>query len=622
MSDVQTPAIGIDLGTTNSCVAVVLNGRVEVIANEMGKRITPSCVAFTEEERLIGHAAKYQAIFNSKNTIFDAKRLMGMKYHDENIQNRIRLWPFNVVESSGHPRFRVQYKNEMKDFSPEEISAMILQKMKAIAETYIGSPVKDAVVTVPAYFNDSQRQATMDAGKIAGLNIVSLLNEPSAAAIAYGFNQKKGMRQNVLVFDFGGGTFDVAILSITENDFEVIATSGDTSLGGSDIDERLVVHFIEEIKKKHNKDISDKEIKVKNEEDSSKILTKLRNACERAKRNLSSSTQSEVLSESLFDGIDFRANLSQTRLTKLCSDLFTKTINIVEAVLESSKMGVDDIDEIVLAGGSTRIPKIQELLQGKFNNKKLNHKIHPDEAVAYGAAVYAASISSDKTIENIKFVDVAPLTLGINVLGNLMSPIIPRNTKLPATVMKKYVTTVDYQSGVDIKVYEGERLSSDENNLLGEFSLENIQPAKKGIPQIEVSFVVDMNGILTVTAEDTATGRNEEIVIRCNKGRLPKHEVERMITEAKEFQKEDDKKEKLRAARHELETLCVEVKDLISEQRDDDLENLELDNFWGVYTDTEEWLDEAEQATEEEYRSRYDALVENERLFVSYAVRR
>ncbi|XP_018023588.1 heat shock 70 kDa protein II-like [Hyalella azteca] len=617
MSDVQTPAIGIDLGTTNSCVAVVLNGRVEVIANEMGKRITPSCVAFTEEERLIGHAAKYQAIFNSKNTIFDAKRLMGMKYHDENIQNRIRLWPFNVVESSGHPRFRVQYKNEMKDFSPEEISAMILQKMKAIAETYIGSPVKDAVVTVPAYFNDSQRQATMDAGKIAGLNIVSLLNEPSAAAIAYGFNQKKGMRQNVLVFDFGGGTFDVAILSITENDFEVIATSGDTSLGGSDIDERLVVHFIEEIKKKHNKDISDKEIKVKNEEDSSKILTKLRNACERAKRNLSSSTQSEVLSESLFDGIDFRANLSQTRLTKLCSDLFTKTINIVEAVLESSKMGVDDIDEIVLAGGSTRIPKIQELLQGKFNNKKLNHKIHPDEAVAYGAAVYAASISSDKTIENIKFVDVAPLTLGINVLGNLMSPIIPRNTKLPATVMKKYVTTVDYQSGVDIKVYEGERLSSDENNLLGEFSLENIQPAKKGIPQIEVSFVVDMNGILTVTAEDTATGRNEEIVIRCNKGRLPKHEVERMITEAKEFQKEDDKKEKLRAARHELETLCVEVKDLISEQRDDDLENLELDNFWGVYTDTEEWLDEAEQATEEEYRSRYDALVEVKERMVS-----
>ncbi|XP_018017810.1 heat shock protein SSA2 [Hyalella azteca] len=602
MAENQTPAIGIDLGTTNSCVAVVRNGRVEVIANDMGHRITPSCVAFTDEERLIGDAAKAQAVHNADNTIFDAKRLMGRKYDDENIQKRIELWPFNVVESSsGDPRFRVEYKNETKDFSPEEISAMILQKMKTIAETYIGSPVKDAVVTVPAYFNDSQRQATMDAGKIAGLNIVSLLNEPTAAAIAYGFDQKKDLKQNILVFDLGGGTFDVAILSMTENDFEVIATSGDTFLGGSDIDERLVEHFSKEIKKKQKMDIKD----------DSKALSKLRIACERAKRNLSSSKKEPILVDSLFDGNDFKSSLNRARLMELCSDLFKKTMEPVDAALTSAKMTIDDIDEIVLAGGSTRIPKIQELLKEKFNNRKLNQSINPDEAVAYGAALHAASKTGDKTIENIKFVDVTPMTLGINVLGNLMSRIIPRNSKLPATRKKKFVTTVDYQTGVDIKVYEGERLSSDENNLLGEFSLENIQPAKKGVPQIEVTFVVDKNGILTVTAEDTATGSNEEIVIRCNKGRLPKHEVERMITEAKEFQKDDEKREKLTAARHELETLCVELKDLISEQRDQDLlENDELDQFMDVCSETEEWLAENEQATEEEYRSRYDALLE------------
>ncbi|XP_018017811.1 heat shock 70 kDa protein II-like [Hyalella azteca] len=602
MAENQTPAIGIDLGTTNSCVAVVRNGRVEVIANDMGHRITPSCVAFTDEERLIGDAAKAQAVHNADNTIFDAKRLMGRKYDDENIQKRIELWPFNVVESSsGDPRFRVEYKNETKDFSPEEISAMILQKMKTIAETYIGSPVKDAVVTVPAYFNDSQRQATMDAGKIAGLNIVSLLNEPTAAAIAYGFDQKKDLKQNILVFDLGGGTFDVAILSMTENDFEVIATSGDTFLGGSDIDERLVEHFSKEIKKKQKMDIKD----------DSKALSKLRIACERAKRNLSSSKKEPILVDSLFEGNDFKSSLNRARLMELCSDLFKKTMEPVDAALTSAKMTIDDIDEIVLAGGSTRIPKIQELLKEKFNNRKLNQSINPDEAVAYGAALHAASKTGDKTIENIKFVDVTPMTLGINVLGNLMSRIIPRNSKLPATRKKKFVTTVDYQTGVDIKVYEGEQQSSDENNLLGEFSLENIQPAKKGVPQIEVTFVVDKNGILTVTAEDTATGSNEEIVIRCNKGRLPKHEVERMVIEAKEFQKDDEKREKLAAARHELETLCVELKDLISEQRDQDLlEEDELDKFMNVCSDTEEWLAENQQATEEEYRSRYDALVE------------
>ncbi|KAA0194428.1 hypothetical protein HAZT_HAZT008188 [Hyalella azteca] len=479
MATVQTPVLGIDLGTTNSCVAVVHNGHVEVIANDMGNRITPSCVAFTRRERLIG----------------------------------IELWPFNVVESSGDPRFRVEYKKETKDFSPEEISAMILGKMKAIAETYIGSPVKDAVVTVPAYFNDSQRQATMDTGRIAGLNIVSLLNKPTAAAIAYGFNQKKDMRQNVLVFDFGGGTFDVAILSLAENNCEVIATSGDTFLGGSDIDERLIKHFMKKIKDESRKDISK----------DSKALTKLRNACERAKRNVPSATHSPVLVEGLVDGIDFQSTLSQARLYKLCSDIFDKTIDLVEEVLQSSKMVVGDIDEIVLAGGSTRIPKIQELLQKKFNNKKLNKKIHPDEAVAYGAALYAASRSDDKTIENITLVD---------------------------------------------------------------------------------------NGILTVTAEDAATDSNEEIVIRCNKGRLPKKEVERMIIEAKELEKCDKNMKKLRASRHELEILCIELMDIISEQRNNNLlEKEDFVSFLGVCTDTEEWLDENEQAAEEEYRSRHSALL-------------
>ncbi|KAA0194427.1 hypothetical protein HAZT_HAZT008187 [Hyalella azteca] len=577
MADVQTPAIGIDLGTTNSCVAVVRNGRVEVIANDMGLRITPSCVAFTDEERLIGVAAKAQAVHNATNTIFDAKRLMGRKYDDGIVQKCIELWPFNVVESSsGDPRFRVEYKNETKDLSPEEISAMILGKMKTVAETYIGSPVKDAVVTVPAYFNDSQRQATMDAGKIAGLNIVSLLNEPTAAAIACGFNQKKNTKQNVMVFNFGDSTSDITILRIAGNDFEVIANSDEIYLGGRDIDERLVEHFIEEIKVKYNKDIKD----------NSKALSKLRTACERAKRSLSSSKKEPILVDSLFDGNDFKSSLNRDCLMKLCSDLYKKIMEPVDAVLKSAKMTVDDIDEIVLTGGSTRFP-MQELLKKKFNMSKLNQSVNPNETVAHGAAIHAASKSGGKTIENIKFVDVTPLTLGINVLGNLMSRIIPRNSKLPAIKKKKFVTTVDYQTGVDIKVYEGERLSSDENNLLGEFSLENIQPAKKGISIIEVTFVVDNNGILTVTTEDAATGSNEEIVIRCNKGRLPKQEVERMVTEAKEFQKDEEKREKLAGALQEVKALIVKVKDLISELMNNDLENLELDNFSSVCTDTE-----------------------------------
>ncbi|KAF2365900.1 Heat shock protein 70 family [Trinorchestia longiramus] len=601
MADSQTTAIGIDLGTTNSCVAVVRNGRVEIIANDMGNRITSSFVAFTEEERHVGDGAKAQAIMNPENTIFDAKRLIGRQFVDPEVQKRLKFWPFKVLDASGNSKFQVKYKKEIKEHTPEEISAMVLSKMKAIAETFIGVPVKDAVITVPAYFNDSQRQATLDAGKIADLNVLGLLNEPTAAAIAYGFDQKSKAQRNILVFDLGGGTFDVAILSLTENDFEVIAVDGDTCLGGGDLDETLVEHFLEEIKTKYNTDLSG----------NAKALGKLRKACERAKRNLSSSKKEPILVECLVNGSDFKSALTRSRLNELCSEHFKKTMKPVDTVLKNANMNIDEIDEVILAGGSTRIPKIQELLKEKFKNRQLNQTINPDEAVAYGAAIHAANLCGEKSVEDIHLVDVTPLSLGIKVLGDITSKIIPRNAKLPVKRTKRYVTTVDYQTGVDIEVYEGERVSSLENHQLGKFSLENIQPAKKGIPQIIVTFSVDKNAILTVSAIDESTGNDEQLVIRTNKGRLKKKDIDRMIVEASEYKKDDENRKLVDAARHDLETLCADLHHLLDEQED----VLDYDDDLQTLDEIEEWVMDAEDADIGEYHSRYDALLKlKERL--------